>query len=155
MDVYLMQHGEAAAEADDPARPLTDAGQAAVARVASRAQAAGVRIDRCLHSGKLRAKQTAELLAATVGCNRVETRDGLAPNDPITPTADWLAAESEDSSIAVVGHLPFLDRLASFLIADDQDALVIRFEMGGLVKLVPKPDRGGFAVAWVLSPDIA
>ncbi len=155
MDVYLMQHGEAAAEADDPARALTGAGQAAVARVASRAQAAGVRIDRCLHSGKLRAKQTAELLAAAVGSNRVEPRDGLAPNDPITPTVEWLGAESADKSIAVVGHLPFLDRLASSLIADDQDAEVIRFQMGGLVKLVPKPDRGGFAVAWMLSPDIA
>ena len=150
-----MQHGEATAEADNPARPLTDAGQAAVARVASRAQAAGVRIDQCLHSGKLRAQQTAELLAAAVAGGRVESRGGLAPNDPITPTVDWLVAQPEDASIAVVGHLPFLDRLASSLVAGNQEVRVISFQMGGLVKLVPKPDRGGFAVAWVLAPDIA
>jgi phosphohistidine phosphatase len=155
MDVYLMQHGEAAAEANDPARALTDEGRAAVTRVASRARAAGVRIDRCLHSGKLRARQTAELLAAAAVADRVEPRDGLAPNDPITPIVEWLGAEAGDNTIAVVGHLPFLDRLASSLIADDPDAKVISFQMAGLIKLVPKPDRVGFAVAWVLSPDIA
>jgi phosphohistidine phosphatase len=58
MDLFLMQHGEAMAETDDPARPLTMAGRAGVERVAVRAQAAGVRVDRCLHSGKLRAEQT-------------------------------------------------------------------------------------------------
>ena len=155
MDLYLMQHGEATTEADNPARPLTDAGQATVARVASRAEAAGVRIDRCLHSGKLRAEQTAELLAAAVAGGGVESRNGLAANDPVTSTVEWLGAQSGDESIAVVGHLPFLDRLASSLIAHDQDAQVIRFQMGALVKLVPKPDRDGFAVAWVLTPDIA
>lgn len=155
MDVYLMQHGEAMAEADDPARPLTDAGQAAVARVASRAQAAGVRIDRCAHSGKLRAQQTAELLAAAVAGGRVESRAGLAPNDPVSPTVEWLGEQPGDESIAIVGHLPFLDRLASLLVADDQDAQVISFQMAGLAKIVPKLDRGGFAVAWVLTPDLA
>jgi hypothetical protein len=30
MDLYLMQHGHATTEAEDPERPLTDAGRAAV-----------------------------------------------------------------------------------------------------------------------------
>ena len=155
MDVYLMQHGEAAAEAADPARPLTDEGRAIVTQVASRAQAAGVRIDRCLHSGKLRAEQTAEVLAAAVRPASVDARDGLAPNDPISPVLEWLPEHPGTDSVAVVGHLPFLDRLASALVAGDQDAHVIDFQMGALVKLVPKPERAGYAVAWVLAPDIA
>jgi phosphohistidine phosphatase len=108
-----------------------------------------------VHSGKLRAEQTAQVLAAAAGGGRVEAVEGLAPNDPIAPVAQWLRERSEDQSVALVGHLPFLDRLASALVADDQDAHVITFQMGGLVKLVPKPERGGFAVAWVLAPDIA
>jgi phosphohistidine phosphatase len=155
MNVYLMQHGEATAEADDPTRPLTDDGRAVVTQVAARAQSAGARIDHCLHSGKLRAEQTAQIIAATLGSGFVEPRDGLAPNDPVTPTAEWLREQTGDDSVAVVGHLPFLDRLASSLIADDEDAQVISFRMGGLVKLVPKTERAGFAVAWVLAPDIA
>jgi phosphohistidine phosphatase len=155
MDIYLMQHGVAAAEADDPARPLTDAGRAAVTRVAIRAQAARVSIDRFLHSGKLRAEQTAQIVAAALGTASIEARDGLAPNDPVAPIADWLRNETDAGSLALVGHLPFLDRLASLLIADDQDTQVIAFQNAGLVALVPKPDRAGFAVGWVLTPEIA
>jgi phosphohistidine phosphatase SixA len=66
MDLYLMQHGQARTETEDPERPLTDAGRAAVQRVAKRARAAGVRISGCLHSGKLRAEQTAQLLVTEV-----------------------------------------------------------------------------------------
>jgi len=155
MELFLMQHGEAVAESDDPARPLTGAGRAAVERVVARAQAAGVQVNRCLHSGKLRSEQTALLLAeAVVMGARVEARDGLAPNDPVAPVAQWLRSSVKDSSIALVGHLPFLDRLASLLISDDEDARVIEFQMGGLVKLVPKQQGAGFAVAWALPPEI-
>jgi len=152
MDLFLMQHGEAVAETDDPARPLTDAGRAAVEKVAARAHAIGGRVDRCVHSGKLRAEQTALVLAGAVG-TRVEAREGLAPNDPVAPVAQWLRESVEDRSIALVGHLPFLDRLASLLISDDEDAQVIEFQMGGLV-FVPKPQGAGFAVAWALPPEI-
>jgi len=156
MDLYLMQHGEAMAETDDPARPLTDAGRDAVGRVAARAQSAAVLVDRCVHSGKLRAEQTAQLLASAVGTDgHVEVREGLAPNDPVAPVAEWLRGFAEDQSIALVGHLPFLDRLASLLVAGDEGAHVIRFQMGGLVKLVSEPERAGFAVAWALPPEIA
>jgi phosphohistidine phosphatase len=156
MDLFLMQHGEAMAETDDPARPLTETGRAAVQRVASRAQAVGVRLDRCLHSGKLRAEQTALILVdAVASATQVEARDGLAPNDPVDPVAKWLRESAEDRSIALVGHLPFLDRLASLLISHDQSAQVIQFRMGGLVKLVPKQQGVGFAVAWALPPEIA
>ena len=156
MDLFLMQHGEAMAETDDPARPLTMAGRAAVERVAVRAQAAGVRVDRCLHSGKLRAEQTALVLAGTIAlATRVEAREGLAPNDPAAPVAQWLRESVEDSSIALVGHLPFLDRLASLLISGNENVQVIQFQMGGLIKLVPKQQGAGFAVAWAIPPEIA
>ena len=49
----------------------------------------------------------------------------------------------------------FLGRLASLLVAGDEQAQVIGFHMGGLVKLEPKVDRDGFRVAWALPPDLA
>ena len=156
MALYLMQHGEATTETEDPARPLTETGRAVVGRVAARANAAGVRIDRCVHSGKLRAEQTADVLVGALGSERsIEPGDGLAPNDPVAPVAEWLRDAAEGSSIALVGHLPFLDRLASLLITDDENAQVIQFRMGGLVKLVPKSEVPGFTVAWILAPEIA
>jgi phosphohistidine phosphatase len=156
MALYLMQHGEATTEAENAGRPLTETGRAAVERVAARANAADVRIDRCVHSGKLRAEQTAEALVGAFGSEMsIEPRDGLAPNDPVAPVADWLRDAAESSSIALVGHLPFLDRLASLLITDDENTHVVEFRMGGLVKLVPRSEGPGFTVAWILAPEIA
>ena len=62
---------------------------------------------------------------------------------------------SEHPALALVGHLPFLDRLASLLVAGNEDAQVLRFRMVGLVKLEPKQDRGGFALVWAIPPDLA
>jgi phosphohistidine phosphatase len=79
----------------------------------------------------------------------------LAPNDEVAPTAQWLRTVTQHDAVAVIGHLPFLDRLASLLVAGDEEAHVVRFRMGGLVKLEPKDEGEGFAVAWVLPPELA
>jgi len=152
-----MQHGVSEAEEVDPTRPLTADGRAAVERVSARAREAGVRIERCVHSGKVRAEQTARILAEALGAS-TEQRPGLAPSDPVRPVADWLesqAGHTPDAAIAVVGHLPFLDRLAAVLVAGDERAEAVHFQNAGLVRLVPKRDARGFAVAWVLVPDLA
>jgi phosphohistidine phosphatase len=149
-----MQHGVALSEEQDPARPLAEEGRAAVESVVARARADGVEIDVCLHSGKLRAQQTAQVLADGLGIDDVRAHAGLSPSDDVAPVARWLA-DSGAASIAVVGHLPFLDRLASLLVAGDPGAQVLRFQNAGLVKLVPKADGEGYAVAWVLVPDLA
>lgn len=157
VDIYLMQHGAATSAEVDPARPLTPAGRASVERVAARAGTAGVRADQCVHSGKVRAEQTAHILAEAVGA-RVEDRAGLNPSDSVQPIAEWLNARAgvvPDGAVAVVGHLPFLDRLTSLLIAGDEDTQVVRFQNAGLVKLVPKGEAPGYAVGWILTPDLA
>lgn len=154
MDVYLMQHGLAVAEQQDPARPLTAEGRAAVERVAARARAAGVRIERCVHSGKLRAEQSAAVLGEALGA-AVEARGGLNPGDPPGVAADWLAGEARrrpGASVAIVGHLPHLERLASVLVTGRDDAHPVRFANAALVRLVPD---AGYAVAWVLAPELA
>jgi phosphohistidine phosphatase len=156
MDLYLMQHGEATTETENPERPLTEAGRAAVRRVSARASAAGVQVGVCVHSGKLRAAQSAELFMGQLGGqSEVVAREGLAPKDAVAPTAQWLRTTAEHEAIAVIGHLPFLDRLASLLVADDEESQVVRFQMGGLVKLEPKDVGEGFAIAWVLPPELA
>ena len=60
MKLYLVQHGEACAEDVDPERPLTAQGRADVERLAAFLQQAGIQVGRVIHSGKLRAEQTAE-----------------------------------------------------------------------------------------------
>ena len=52
MRLYLVQHGEARTEQEDPERPLTARGVADVRRVAGVAAAAGITAARIFHSGK-------------------------------------------------------------------------------------------------------
>jgi phosphohistidine phosphatase SixA len=87
MDLYLMQHGQAMTEAEDPERPLTEAGRAAVQRVAARARTAGVRIGHCVHSGKLPAEQTARL-------SRISTRLGFAGKHRRNSWVGWARTAS-------------------------------------------------------------
>jgi phosphohistidine phosphatase len=154
-----MRHGEAKPEEEDPARPLTEVGRATVERIAARAARGDMRVDYLYHSGIRRARQTAEILARHLHAeDRLAPREGLRPLDPVEPVARWLLAEAalgQDRAVGLIGHMPFLDHLASRLVASDEAADVVVFVTGGLVKLVRKPRREGFAVAWVLPPELA
>ncbi|MGD8931441.1 MAG: histidine phosphatase family protein, partial [Chromatiales bacterium] len=66
MKLYLMQHGQAMAKEQDPERPLTQQGRQDVDRLGQFLRQAGVRVVRVIHSGKLRARQSAETLAEVV-----------------------------------------------------------------------------------------
>ena len=77
MRLYLVQHGEALPKQVDPERPLSERGRSDVARVADFLKGAGIRVTRVAHSGKTRARQTAELLASFVR--------RLAPDADFTP----------------------------------------------------------------------
>ena len=159
MELYLLRHGHAAPGPLDAARALTSEGIAAADRVAARAGTAGVRLERVYHSGYQRAAQTAEILARHLGAaDRVDWREGLAPDDPIAPVARWLldpVVLDGAGGLALVGHLPFLARLASRLVGSGDGAPSILFEPATLAKLVPRRDRAGYAIAWVLAADLA
>ncbi len=153
MDVYLMQHGEAMPAELDPSRSLSEVGQRSVEVVSRHAAACGVRIDRIVHSGKLRAVESALILAKALGCADVRHVDGLAPGADVEAAVAALVDPSAVGSLAIVGHLPFLDRLASALVTGDPGAHVLAVRNGGLVKLVPV--ERGWAVAWAITPEVA
>ncbi len=158
MDVYLMQHGVAEAADANPQRPLTAGGRRTVEAVARQAASCGVSIDRIVHSPKLRARQSAQILGASLGCSDLVEVSGLAPKDSVEAAAAALVDTGRPGSVAIVGHLPFLERFASLLVVGDAAARVVAFENGGLVRLVPaglpspRGPVGGFAVSWILSP---
>jgi phosphohistidine phosphatase len=57
----------------------------------------------------------------------------------------------------LVGHLPFLERLASQLILKSPDIPVVRFTNGGIVCLDQwerESDKKIWLVKWVLTPEI-
>jgi len=155
MDIYLVQHAQAIEQ--DPMRPLSEEGLSNIERVAAHAARFRISVDHIYHSGKLRAKQTAEILARHLGvADKVETKKGLDPSDSVAPIRDWLDRLSSEGirNILIVSHLPFLDKLTSLLVAGTEDAHVVAFQNAGIVKLVPKSVGSGYSIQWIITPDI-
>lgn len=150
MKLYLIQHGEAKPETEDPERSLTAKGEEEVRRVATAAKRMGIRASRIYHSGKWRAQQTAEIMASTLTLP-AESFRGLNPLDDVRPWAERISSETED--LMIVGHLPFLEKLASLLLCGDESARVVLFRYGAIVHLDQKEDQT-WAVRWILTPEM-
>jgi phosphohistidine phosphatase len=92
------------------------------------------------HSGKLRAKQTAE--AFWRRCNPLSTFAavrGLQPTDPTTWIVDAVLAESKD--IMLVGHFPHLPQLLAHFLSGRQGSTPVPFPMNGMVALEELNER--------------
>ncbi|MDS4073739.1 MAG: phosphohistidine phosphatase SixA [Defluviicoccus sp.] len=152
MRLYLVQHGEALPETVDRERRLSERGRADVARMAAFLGAAGVRVARVYESGKTRAHETATILAEKIAPGvPPKAVAGLAPSDPIEQTLSELAIRDED--VMLVGHLPFMGRLASMLVSGRDDPPVFEFEPGTVVCL-ERIEEGLWAAAWMLRPEL-
>ena len=148
MNLYLVHHGVAVGPEVDPRRPLSPAGLANVERLASQAAARGAKPTVVWHSGKLRAKQTAE--AYWRACNALAefsaTRD-LQPGDPPSWMRDRLRGESRD--ILIVGHFPHLPRLLELLLPGEDAPGA--FPLHGVVALSTHDDGEQWSEQWRLT----
>jgi phosphohistidine phosphatase len=152
MRIYLAQHGQALSKDIDPDRPLSEQGRQDVERLTVFLGDAGVRVDVILHSGKTRAAQTATLLAtAVLPTGQPQARTGLGPTDPLEQLAPELGFWSADTLI--VGHLPYLGRLASLLLVSDPDRPTLAFQPGSLACLERDAD-GSWVLDWMLRPEL-
>jgi len=150
MKVYLVQHGQSVSEDIDPARPLSEKGQKDVQKIAQFLKGINLEISVILQSGKTRATQTAEILNPKATSSKgIMKKQGLAPNDPVDPWVEELNKSPDD--IMIVGHLPFLSKLASRLLGREEE--VINFQPAGIVcleKIEPLPWR----IRWMVVPEL-
>lgn len=146
--VWLVHHGEAVGPEIDVRRPLSPRGQAAVAHLAAAAAARGTYPAVVWHSGKLRARQTAEAFWRT--CNALgtfsATRD-LQPDDPANWMRDRLIGEARD--VLIAGHFPHLPRLLALLVSG-RDQPSTDFPLHGVVALESGDDGGSWTEQWRL-----
>lgn len=149
MRLYLVQHGEAKSEAEDPERSLTLRGEEETRKISAAARKLAIRPVRIYHSGKKRARQTAGIIAVAIDLTS-QVGQGLNPNDDVRPWAERVSGETED--LMIVGHLPFLEKLASFLVSGDDAAKVVMFRYSGIVCL-EKEESGRWAVDRMIKPD--
>ena len=152
MALYLVQHGKSLPKDIDPKQGLSEEGIADVGRIASVAKGYGIRPRRVLHSGKQRALQTARIFAAALAsADRVEEKNGLKPMDDVASFAQNLSVSND---LMLVGHLPFMEKMTSYLITGSTDTLVFKFQNGGIVCLDNDADNSTWFIKWALMPNI-
>jgi phosphohistidine phosphatase len=147
--ICLVHHGHAIGPEVDSMRPLSERGRAEVARVADAARDRGLKPDVVWHSGKLRARQTAE--AFWRACNPLAAFAavrGLLPDDPPVWIRDQLAGDPR--SIVVVSHMPYLPGLLYLLCGDGGDPPAFDFPMHGCVAL--EADGPKWKELWRIKP---
>ena len=152
MEFYLVRHGEAVSQAIDGQRPLTPGGRRVVTRLGQAAAISGVQPGQIYHSGLLRAQQTAEILSESLGpVEGVRELAGLRPDDdPVIAKAEL---ESSTVSLMLVGHLPHISRLASFLVAGNAEQELVQFAPATVLGLFYENHH--WKILWKITPATA
>ncbi len=151
MKLYLVQHGMPLSKDIDPGRPLSPQGEKDISKVAEFLRASDHTVSRVLHSGKMRAHQTADILAeALLISGEVEVIDGINANDPVQDFS--LRAHKFKHDTMIVGHLPFMAKMVSYLVTGNEDQPIVAYKPGSVVCLKQNPEEP-WQIQWMLRPD--
>ncbi|MBI5750428.1 MAG: phosphohistidine phosphatase SixA [Nitrospinae bacterium] len=136
MQLYLMQHGQALDEEQDPQRHLSPEGKAQIGRTALALKKMGLSFDLMISSSKARARESAEIIADTLSypLKEIEITDSLTPNSSPEDFIDFLAGFKDRERVFVAGHLPSLHNIALWLLCESCN-INIKFEMGGVLRI--------------------
>ena len=146
--IYFAQHGLAVDKAKDPERPLSLSGEQQTKAVANILLDSATPVTRIFHSGKLRAAQTAEIFSDILKVPSISAIKGMSPNDDVTLLAQQLNVEHA----LYIGHLPHLEKLASYLLTGNENANIIKFQNSGILCL--EKDSLQYHIKWLLTPEL-
>ena len=160
MLLLLMRHAAAARRdakryPDDALRPLTQAGRVEQRRVLRRLRKMGCLPALILASPLKRAWQTAGVVrdafdlpgAARIRCN------ALAASPDLRSIAEAVGTVNADTSIALVGHEPWIGELASVLLTGSTSGVAIRFAKSGVLGVrVDRLEPGAGTLEFMLVP---
>lgn len=152
MKLYLVQHAKAASKEVDPERLLTEEGLRDIQKVVVFIKPLALSVDYLWHSGKKRALQTAGCLAEVITINKEHSaHENLAPNDDVKVIENQIISLKQ--YIMIVGHLPFLSKLASVLLTGHDSSETVAFKNAGIVCLNYTDDHQ-WRIDWMIIPEI-
>ena len=152
MALYLIQHGKSLPKAQDPDQGLSQEGIAETQRMAKLARDHGVVVSQIRHSVKTRARQTAEIFA--IALNPQEGIQEVSGIQPLDDVAEYARLLDPGQNIMLVGHLPFMERMTSYLITGSIDKPVFKFQNSGIVCLDKDAEGQSWLILWSLMPKI-
>lgn len=151
MKIYLARHGDYSmnsAQLD----VLTDKGTKDTICIANFLNECHLHVADIFHSGKFRAQQTAELFTQGFICNKpIQIKNGLNPHDDVKVFSNEIENWQED--VLIIGHLPFMSRLAGKLLTGNENKEIIDFQTTTIACL-EMADHMGWMIKWVLTPDL-
>lgn len=163
LELYLLRHGIAVERGDldyknDADRPLTAKGIRELRRTAAALRKMKLRFDVVLSSPILRAKQTAEVVAAELKLKkRLAFSDNLKHGADVKTLVNELnRLEPAPENILLVGHEPDMGELISFFVTGEPDA-GFALKKGGVAKLeITNRLRAGrcATLVWLLTPKL-
>ena len=150
MKIYLVRHGEAVPEEVDPEKPLSPQGRENIEKIARFLGQKSFPLSAILHSQKLRAKQTAEIMGQYIAPSlKLEEHPQMAPNDPIESA--FVQAAAEDGDSMMVGHLPYLQKLLGHMVVGNDHMELVQFGEGTTVCV--ESLNGSWIINWVVGLD--
>ena len=160
MNFFLLRHGiaverEEFGSASDGLRPLTAKGRRQLRQTCGALRKLKLDFDLILSSPLVRARQTAEIVAAELKLKkRLAFADELKPGGSPKKLVEKISRQHPAvKKTLLVGHEPDLSRLISLLVTGGP-GLLLDFKKGGLAKLEIEELRAGKCamLAWLLTP---
>ncbi len=153
MLIYLVQHGKAKTKEEDPERSLNNEGKKDIEKTAIFLKKMSLSVDTIIHSEKLRAKESAEILLKGINSkNGLKEVPELLPDDSIMPISLFINQQKND--LMFVGHLPYMDKLSSYLLSGNEDNKIISFQQGAVVCLEKDNKEDKFKLKWMITPEL-
>ena len=157
-ELYLVRHAIAADRGsewpDDTKRPLTERGINRFKEAVKGLWHLDVQLDEIYTSPLVRARQTADLLAAGLdGKPPIKLLDALAPGHTSSSVMTQLARVAKRRRVALVGHEPELGELAAHLIGAGR---ALAFKKGGIcrIDLGSLTSKRAASLVWFLPPNV-
>lgn len=157
MTLYILRHAEAedlAPDGEDYDRALTQAGCDRTREAAAGMRALGLKFDVILSSPKVRAVETASLVAAAYDKQAgQELIQVLADQTPIEHAVAALAPYFMLKHVLIVGHEPQLSAICSLILTGEPDLLKMNLKKGGCaaIELPNRTDRAGAELLWMMT----
>lgn len=152
MRLYCLRHGEAEAAAIDHDRVLSEQGRIDVGLLGEKLAQYGVHMGEVCHSGILRARQTAEIMAEKLGFTGALTEMScLGGGAMVEPVAEQIHQWQDDSLI--VSHMPFISELVSYLVTGQTHLTLMAYPPATLVTL-ERVKPGVWRILSILPPAV-
>ena len=97
----------------------------------------------------MRAIQTAQIISKFISCPEIRERNDLNPLDSVSKFLEEI--KSLNKNLMVVGHLPFLEKLAALLLTGTENYKIVAFKNSGIVCL---EYTDAWKIAWIITPEL-